>query len=314
MVGQVSGGWQAEKEFEFAFTQGQPNVTVAVMKRKCSSPLGGGSDITPKKDVIQIRIITCYPMKILLLTFVFLLPSATAFCQSALYSFSGRVTGIHRDGAGTIAALGWAVGDPVSVSFEVDFAMPGMERLNDGSVSALAPVVWEEGRIDYFFARMVAGTLLPEVNGGMYNDPENVSENLAGWNRADWQGNRGVLYGGSQDSHFRLERFDPWPGGIEDWQVQQWQVGTALQGFITGFSDLDYSMMQADMRLDSIIAVPEPGVPSLLLLGGLSWLICGGREANRWSERGRATSFAYAEALGRPPRSVPSLSVTADTG
>ena len=117
-------------------------------------------------------------MRVLLLTLAFLLPSATGFGQSALYSFSGRVTGIQSDGAGTIAALGWAVGDPVSVSFEVDFGMPAMERLNDGSVSVLAPVVWEEESIGFFSARMVAGTLLPEVNGGMYNDPEDVSESL----------------------------------------------------------------------------------------------------------------------------------------
>jgi hypothetical protein len=220
-------------------------------------------------------------MRILLLTFAFLLPSATAFCQSALYSFSGRVTGFHRDGAGTIAALSWAVGDPVSVSFEVDFATPGLERLNDGYVVALAPVVWDEGRVDYFYARMVAGTLLPDVNGGMYNEPEHLSESLAGWNRADWQGNRGVLYGGSQDSQFRLERFDPWPGGMEDWQVQRWQVGTAVQGFICGFSDLDYSMMQADMRLDSIIVVPEPSAVSLLPLGGMVCVLWGRRRAKK---------------------------------
>lgn len=220
-------------------------------------------------------------MRILLLTFAFLLPSVTGSGQSALYSFSGRVTGIHSDGAGTITALGWAVGDPVLVSFEVDFAMPGRVRLNDGSVSVLAPVVWEEGRIDYFGARMVSGTLLPEVDGGMYNDPEDLSESLAGSNRADGQGNRGLLYGGSQDSHFRLERFDPWPGGIADWRVQQWQVGTTVQGFITGFSARDYSMMKADMRLDSIVVVPEPGVLSLALLGGLAWFVRGGRGANR---------------------------------
>jgi hypothetical protein len=226
-------------------------------------------------------------MKTLLLTFSFLLPSAIGLGQSALYSFSGRVAGIHSDGAGTITGLGWAVGDPVSVSFEVDFARPGQVRLNDESVEAVAPYVWDEGRIDYFSARMVSGTLLPEVNGGMYNDPENVSENLAGWNRADWQGNRGVLYGGSQDSHFRLERFDPWPGGMEDWQVQQWQVGTAVQGFITGFSDLDYSMMEANMRLDSITAVPEPSAVWLLLIGGMVCVLWGRRRANKSVETNR---------------------------
>jgi hypothetical protein len=218
-------------------------------------------------------------MKIRPLPLALLLPTLV-FGEAARYSFSGRVSGIARDGAGTIAALGWAAGDSVSVSFEVDFDGAGMCRLNDGFVEVLAPVVWDEGRIDYFYARMVAGTLLPEVNGGMYNDWEHVAENLAGWDRADWQGNRGVLYGGSQDSHFRLERFDPWPGGGDDWRVQQWQVGTTVQGFITGFSELDYSMMLADMRLDSITVVPEPGVSLLLFLGGLAMVIGASRRAN----------------------------------
>jgi hypothetical protein len=229
-------------------------------------------------------------MKPLLLTLAFLLPSAIGFGQSALYSFSGWVTGIHSDGAGTLAGLGWAVGDPVSVSFEVDFAMPGKVRLNDESVEVLAPYVWAEGRIDYFRARMVSGTLLPEVSGGMYNDPENVSENLAGWNRIDWQGNRGVLYGGSQDSHFRLERFDPWPGGMADWQVQQRQEGAAVQGFITGFSDLNYSTMQADMRLDSITVVPEPSAVWLLLIGGMVCVLWGRRRANKSVETHRRSA------------------------
>jgi hypothetical protein len=215
------------------------------------------------------------------LALVFVLTSATGLGQSALWSFSGRVTGVPRDGSGTIAQLGLSVGDPVTVSFEVDFAQPGLMRLNDGSVITLTPYVWDEERIDYFSARMVSGALLPEVNGGMYNDPENVSESLAGWNKTNWRGNWGVLYGGSQDSHFRLERFDSWPGAMADWRVQDWQVGTTVQGSITGFSDLDYSMMLVDMRLDSITVVPEPGTLSLLLLGGLAWFICGGRETNK---------------------------------
>lgn len=120
---------------------------------------------------------------------------------------------------------------------------------------------------------MIDGTLLPQVNGGMYNEPEHLSESLAGWNQSDWRGNRGVLDGGSQDSHFRLERFDPWPGAMEDWQVQKWQVGTKVQGFITGFSELDYSMMVADMQLEPITVIPEPCALSLLPLGAMIFLL-----------------------------------------
>jgi hypothetical protein len=84
----------------------------------------------------------------------------------------------------------------------------------------LAPYTWEDLRIDYFYARLAAGTLLPVVNGGMYNGPEDVQEYLAGWNRSDATANRGVLQGGNANSYFRLEKLNPLPGGgVPDWQV-----------------------------------------------------------------------------------------------
>jgi hypothetical protein len=162
----------------------------------------------------------------------------------------------------------------VSVTFELDFGSLGQARFNDGSVAEIPPYTWQDLHIDYFYARMAAGTLLPVVNGGMYNGPEDVQEYLAGWNRTDETSNRGVLQGGSQNSSFRLERRNPLPGGgVLDWQVQDWQVGTVVQGSVAGFSDLDYSMFWADMRLVSITQVPEPSVISLLLLGGLVLLV-----------------------------------------
>lgn len=73
-----------------------------------------------------MALLTSNPMKTLFLTIALLLPTRESFCESALYSFSGLVTTIQRDAAGTIAALGWGVGDSVAVTFEVDFASPGM--------------------------------------------------------------------------------------------------------------------------------------------------------------------------------------------
>jgi hypothetical protein len=66
-----------------------------------------------------------------------------------------------------------------------------------------------------------------------------------------------------------------------------------VQGFITGFSELDYSMMKADMRLDSITVVPEPGVLSLLVLGGLSWFICVGRGAYKTTVANAGTASRF---------------------
>ena len=199
-----------------------------------------------------------------------MLGQTPVFGQPLRYVFFGQVTSLAHDGAGSLAAQGVAVGDAVSVSFDLDFGRPGQARSNDGSVVVLAPYTWEDLRIDYFYARLAAGTLLPVVNGGMYNGPEDVQEYLAGWNRSDATANRGVLQGGNANSYFRLEKLNPLPGGgVPDWQVQDWQVGTALQGSIVGMSDLDYSMLRTDMRLDSITVVPEPGAISLLLIGGL---------------------------------------------
>ena len=196
--------------------------------------------------------------------------ATSSFGQPATYNFSGHLTSVDRDAAGSIAAGGFAVGAAVAVSFEVDFSKPGRVTLNTGDTIEIPPYVWQDTRIDYFATRMLTGTRLPEVNGGMYNGEEDVSEYLTGWNRTDWRGDIGVLIGGSRDSYFRLERFDPYPGGsVPDWKVQDWQVGTMLLGHIVGWSDLDYSMMTAELRLDSVAPVPEPTVGALLLLSGL---------------------------------------------
>jgi hypothetical protein len=220
-------------------------------------------------------------MRLLLLTLALLVSTVTGFCQSARYTFTGQITNIVRDSTGSIAAKGWALGDPVWVSFDVDFGMPGRAVFNDGSVEVLPTYAWEDVRIDYFYARLVAGILLPEVNGGMYNGPEDVSEFLTGWNRSDWTSNRGVLKGGSGDSYFSLQRLNPLPsGGVADWRVQDWQVGTTVQGAIVGMSELDYSMIHAYLRLDSITLIPEPGVLSLLLVGGSVSFLCSRRRDN----------------------------------
>lgn len=209
-------------------------------------------------------------MRVLLLALALSFQAQAGIAQTACYFFSGHVTSLDRDGAGTIAGLDFTEGQPVSVAFEINFGQPGRMVLNAGDTVVVPDYAWEDLQIHYFYARLLAGTRLPEVNGGMYNGEEDVSEYLAGWSRADWRGNSGVLQGGSRDSFFRLERWDPFPGGsVLDWQVQDWQVGTPLLGRIVGMSELDYSMMTADMRLDAITFVPEPTVGSLLLLGGL---------------------------------------------
>ncbi|MCX6885326.1 MAG: hypothetical protein NTX27_09815 [Verrucomicrobia bacterium] len=189
-----------------------------------------------------------------------LLHAPIGSAQPLLYSFSGQVT---RGGI--------TPGAPVSIRFEIDFSLPGQAVMNDGGVLTLQPYLWEDLRIDYFQSRMISGTLFPVVDGGMYNGQEDFSEFLSGWNRSDWNGHTGVLKGGGSDSFFTLERHSPSPDGLlPDWRVQDWQVGTLVQGTIAATSPLDYSLVQASLRLDSIIVIPEPGAASLLLLGAAS--------------------------------------------
>ena len=206
---------------------------------------------------------------ILLLTLLLHAPLGSA--QPLLYSFSGQVTRLSRDGAGVLAAGGITPGAPVSIRFEIDFSLPGQAVMNDGGVLTLQPYLWEDLRIDYFQSRMISGTLFPEVDGGMYNGQEDFREFLSGWNRSDWNGHTGVLKGGGSDSFFTLERHSPSPDGLlPDWRVQDWQVGTLVQGTIAATSPLDYSLVQASLRLDSIMVIPEPGAASILLLGAAS--------------------------------------------
>jgi len=216
-----------------------------------------------------------YIMRVLTLTALTLLSIHASFAQSARYSFSGQISSLAYDGAGIILARDIRLGDPITVSFDLDFGRPGEIAYVDGTVSVLAPYRWDDLSIDYFYSRMVSGFMLPELNGGMYNEPEDFSECLAGWNRSDATGGRGVLKGGSRNSYFELDRDQTDSGGtVADWRVQDWQVGTMVSGIIVGCSELDYSLVRADLRLDSITIVPEPSFFTLTLLGGLAAVLC----------------------------------------
>lgn len=58
-------------------------------------------------------------------------------------------------------------------------------------------------------------------------------------------------------------------------------MGTEVRGVIIAWSDLDWSIAWADMRLDSITAVPEPSVIPLFSIGGITLVLEGRRRANQ---------------------------------
>ena len=84
-------------------------------------------------------------------------------------------------------------------------------------------------------------------------------------------GNEGLLRGGTADSSFSVQTSDPGyvngvPYLVPDARVEDWQVGTEVRGIIVASSDQHSPIAWADMRLDSIIAVPEPSVMPLLCI------------------------------------------------
>ena len=226
------------------------------------------------------------PMKYYILFLFAIFHTSVVFSQGSLYSFSGNVSSLFYDGGGILAAHNVAVGDPVSASYIVDFGVPGYYQLNDGSVDVPTDDPLGNVHTEYFYCSLASGTLLPEVNGGCNNRPQDIAGYFTGWNQNSPSGNEGLLQGGSGNSSFSVRRSDPQyingiPYLVPEVRVQEWQVGTQVQGVIVAWSDLDWSIAWADMRLDSITAVPEPSVIPLFLIGGTTLVLWGRRRANK---------------------------------
>jgi hypothetical protein len=196
------------------------------------------------------------------------------------------VSSLFYDGGGILTAHNLNVGDPVSASYVVDFGAPGFYLLNDGSVDAPANPPLGNVHTTYFYCRWASGTLLPEANGGFNNKPQDIAEYFTGWNQSSPSGNEGLLQGGTGDSYFSARKSSLSSSG----QVQDWQVGTEVSGVLVAWSDQDWSIAWADMRLDSITAVPEPSAIPLFSYGGAALLLWGRQRANHQSpgKAGRA--------------------------
>lgn len=235
-------------------------------------PFAMYADLSPKPRVrVRSSVMKYHTLSILLL-----LQATLGFSQGTLYSFSGSVSSLFFDGAGILAAQNVAVGDPVAVAFYVDFAKPGHYLLNDGTVEMAVEPPLGNVHTEYFYSRLVSGTLLPELNGGFNNRPGDIKEYFTSWNRSDPTGSEGLLQGGGGDSFFSVRRTDPnyiegVPHAVPDFRVQDWQVGTEVRGIIVAWSDQDWSIAWADMHLDSITQIPEPTSLSLLFLGGVTY-------------------------------------------
>ena len=187
----------------------------------------------------------------------------SGYCEAtSIYSFKGEVSNLFYDGAGIIATEGFEIGDRVHAKFNVDFERDGYFILNNGETVIPESPPLTNSPFWYFYASLISGTLLPEINGGFNNRPEHIKEYNIGYYNSGPAGNRGALKGGTGDSNFIILKESYLDAGVENWVI-----GEDLKGIIVGWSDKNWSIMWADMTLVGIQSdsVPEPS--TLLLLG-----------------------------------------------
>lgn len=191
---------------------------------------------------------------------VFLVFSCAAQAAPMYYLFSGSVSNIGLDDAGIIAAEGYVIGEAVSYTMLVDFAVDGTVTRNDGSVFTMTDYSDGTNSFDYFYTDFISGNLLPEKDGGFYNLPSHYAELNRGWTQTVLATSVefGAVYGGpGNDSYISIRN---------TLDVPLWTVGTLVQGQAYAFdSNGERSILISSLTLDSITAVPEPS--TLLLLG-----------------------------------------------
>jgi len=196
--------------------------------------------------------------------------SFSSYCNASLvYSFQGVISDLFHDGAGIIASEGYEIGDQVYATFYVDFQQDGYYLLNNGDVLVPESPSLTNNPYWYFYSSLIEATLLPEMNGGFYNAPDDINEYHIGYYNSGPIGNTGALIGGTSDSYFQVRK-----SAYIDTRVENWVVGEKLKGVIASNSDADSSIMWADLELTEISSIPTP-IPgtALLLSSGLLYLV-----------------------------------------
>lgn len=163
------------------------------------------------------------------------------------FTFEGSISELVFDGGGVIASQGYQVGDHVSAKFAVDFLGEGKLTLNSSEIVIPKDPQMTNDVHSYFYAKLLSGTRMPELNGGMNNGPNDVKLYEVGYNESSPIGNSGVLEGGSGDSSLVVMKESQL-----DANVQNWVIGEHFKGILSSCSEQNCSLVWADMVLTAI--------------------------------------------------------------
>jgi len=208
-------------------------------------------------------------MPLLTISIVVLLIS-TASAMPFVVSVNGTISSIpihYQDDAGILADQGLVTGSDVSYSFLIDFDQDAYMVLNDGSIETYVDGTGSSfsSSIDYFYAELLSGTMIPEKDGGFYNDPSNAAEIHYGVQDggpdAEW-----VVVTGSGNSAVRLD----WPTN-NNWLDGIITVGDGARIQCWGYDSFgNKSYFRTDVtvsEVSSTMPAPEPATILLLSLG-----------------------------------------------
>lgn len=163
------------------------------------------------------------------------------------YTFEGSISDLVSDGGGIIASQGYQVGDHVSAKFAVDFLGQGKMTLNSGEIVIPKDPQMTNAVHLYFYAKLLSGTRMPELSGGMNNGPNDVQLYEMGYNESGPTENSGVLEGGSGDSSLVIMK-----NNQVNTNVQNWEIGEHFKGILYSCSNQNCSLVWADVVLTAI--------------------------------------------------------------
>jgi hypothetical protein len=211
-----------------------------------------------------------YILSSLLSFFIFFLLISTASALPMTVSLEGQISSIpiyYNDSAGILAEQGISIGSMIKYSFLIDFDLNAFTVMNDNSTVSYVDGIGSStsSNIDYFYAELLSGAIIPEKNGGFYNDADQAADIHYGVRNggadAEW-----VIVTGSSNSLVRLD----WPSE-DSWLDGIINVGEVARIQCWGYDSFgNKSYFRTDLTVtetSSITPVPEPATILLLSFG-----------------------------------------------